>query len=214
MKRKVIAGMLSALVMLLLLGGCGGIPQEDYDAVLAERDALQSQVASLESDLTAAQSDLTALQVRVAELEAAALSFSAATHVNTEYGFSISYPDDWDEMIVAEPVAFTAGSGSWFTPGAQVWVEETAEPFEAMPAIVLMDPNLEIIWQRDTTLADGTPAFESKTNSLYWDMDTISFNLGVYKDGAWYMVTVYTIESFMPWDEALMSEIAHTFQFL
>ena len=56
------------LLVSLLVVSCG-IPQEDYDAVLAERDAaltktesLQAEVASLQSDLSKAESRITTLE--------------------------------------------------------------------------------------------------------------------------------------------------------
>lgn len=66
--KKVIVILLTAVMVLLLLSGCG-VPQEEYDAVVAERDAAQTQVASLESDLTAAQSQIQSLQGDLAEAE-------------------------------------------------------------------------------------------------------------------------------------------------
>lgn len=74
MKKVIGISLVVAMVFLFLLG-CG-VPQEDYDAVVAERDAAQTQVASLESDLAAteadlatAESDLAAAQAQVSQLE-------------------------------------------------------------------------------------------------------------------------------------------------
>ncbi|MFC2041677.1 hypothetical protein ACFLTY_05105, partial [Chloroflexota bacterium] len=55
---KKIIGILSLVVMVLLLLSACGIPQEEHDAVLAERDATQAKVASLQSELSQVQSDL------------------------------------------------------------------------------------------------------------------------------------------------------------
>jgi outer membrane murein-binding lipoprotein Lpp len=73
--KKVIGISLVVAMVFLFLSGCG-VPQEEYDAVVAERDAAQSQVASLESDLAAtesdlatAESDLAAAQAQVSQLE-------------------------------------------------------------------------------------------------------------------------------------------------
>ena len=66
--KKVIGILLTAVMVLLLLSGCG-VPQEEYDAVVAERDAAQTQVASLESDLAAAQSQIQSLQSDLSEAE-------------------------------------------------------------------------------------------------------------------------------------------------
>ena len=56
MKNKVLSGALLLLAASLVFGGCaGGISQEDYDAVVAERDAVKAQLASLQSDIDAVQ---------------------------------------------------------------------------------------------------------------------------------------------------------------
>ena len=49
------------LFVVLLIAGCG-VPQEEFDSVLAERDTAQSQVVSLQSDLSTVQSQLQTLQ--------------------------------------------------------------------------------------------------------------------------------------------------------
>ncbi|MFQ5996315.1 MAG: hypothetical protein ACE5KP_01650 [Dehalococcoidales bacterium] len=42
---------LTFLFLLLLVHGCGGIPKEAYDAIVAERDALQAELESVKSQL-------------------------------------------------------------------------------------------------------------------------------------------------------------------
>lgn len=66
-RREVLIGTALLLVVPLLFG-CG-IPQEDYEATVAEKDAAQSQVASLQSDLAAAQSDLEVAESATASAE-------------------------------------------------------------------------------------------------------------------------------------------------
>lgn len=56
------------LLASLLVVGCG-IPQEEYDAVVAERDAAQAQATTLQSDLAKARSDLTAVEAKLASLQ-------------------------------------------------------------------------------------------------------------------------------------------------
>lgn len=68
MQRKIIWLVMSCLMVLLLLSGCG-IPQEDYDAVAAERDATQAQVASLQSELNKAQSQIEVLESDLTAME-------------------------------------------------------------------------------------------------------------------------------------------------
>ena len=51
MKRKLLIGMVLLLVSSLTLVGCAaGVSQEEYDAVVAERDAAQSQIVELEAN--------------------------------------------------------------------------------------------------------------------------------------------------------------------
>jgi peptidoglycan hydrolase CwlO-like protein len=49
------------LSIALLATGCG-IPQEDYDAVIAKRDAAEAKIERMQSDLETARSDLSAVQ--------------------------------------------------------------------------------------------------------------------------------------------------------
>ena len=73
MKLKALIGVALLLVLSLMLSGCtAGVSQEDYDALVAERDAaqaqmgdltaVQAQVATLQDDLTEAQAQIQTLQ--------------------------------------------------------------------------------------------------------------------------------------------------------
>ena len=55
------------LVMAAVLLSACGIPQEDYDAVVVERDAAQAEVASLQGDLDKAQSQIETLEGEVSD---------------------------------------------------------------------------------------------------------------------------------------------------
>jgi len=68
MKRIVLIGIVLVLVV-PLFGSCGGVSQEDYDAVLAERDAAQTQVTTLQGQIDTVQSDLDAAGAELDELE-------------------------------------------------------------------------------------------------------------------------------------------------
>lgn len=59
---------IALLLASLLLGGCG-VPQEEHDAVLAERDAAQAEVASLQGELAEVQSKLTTTESDLGETE-------------------------------------------------------------------------------------------------------------------------------------------------
>jgi len=77
MRRKALAGVAVLLVSVVLLIGCvAGVSQEDYNAVVSQRDAAQAQVANLEAELavaeaqiTASESDLATAQAEVEDLE-------------------------------------------------------------------------------------------------------------------------------------------------
>jgi inhibitor of cysteine peptidase len=63
MKERLVLGMVLLVVSSLVLGGCGtGVSEEDYDAVVSERNVALAQVAALESDLTEAQTQVERLQ--------------------------------------------------------------------------------------------------------------------------------------------------------
>ncbi len=68
--KKIIGILLMLVTVLILFSGCG-VPQEDYDAVVAERDTAQTQVASLESDMAATQADLDQLEKQIAGVSSA-----------------------------------------------------------------------------------------------------------------------------------------------
>lgn len=71
MKKKALIAVVLLLVSSLLLGACAtGVSQEDYDAVVAERDAAQAQVASLQADLATSEGKLTTVQSELEEMQA------------------------------------------------------------------------------------------------------------------------------------------------
>ena len=81
MVKKWIAVGVALLLMAILVVGCG-VPQEDYDAMIAERDTGLAKAASLESDLSATESTLAATESDLSATEgdlAATQSDLAAT---------------------------------------------------------------------------------------------------------------------------------------
>lgn len=66
MKKWLLVGVM--LLVSLLVVGCG-IPQEDYNAVVDERDTAQAEVASLQSKLSKMQSDLSTAESNLAEAQ-------------------------------------------------------------------------------------------------------------------------------------------------
>lgn len=53
----------------LLLSGCGGIPQEDYDAAQSKVTSLQSDLSKAKGDLSKAKNDLSAAKTEAASLQ-------------------------------------------------------------------------------------------------------------------------------------------------
>ena len=74
--RKLIGILLMAIMVLPLLSGCG-VPQDEHDAVVDERDEAQSQIASLQGDLAEAQSQIEAIE---SDLAAAQSQVQALQH--------------------------------------------------------------------------------------------------------------------------------------
>jgi hypothetical protein len=71
MKKRLLVGMVLLLVSSLTLVGCAaGVSQEEYDAVVAERDAAQAQVVTLEADVAEAQAQIVELEANAAQAAA------------------------------------------------------------------------------------------------------------------------------------------------
>ena len=70
MKRKLLIGLALVLMSSLALVGCGGegVSQEDYDAVVDERDAAQADLAELQDEYDAVVADRDAAQGELTEL--------------------------------------------------------------------------------------------------------------------------------------------------
>lgn len=81
MKKMTLLLVTILLLLPFLVVGCG-IPQEQYDAVVAERDSAQAELQSVKTELTASQakvSELTSnVETQVAELEATQAELEAA----------------------------------------------------------------------------------------------------------------------------------------
>lgn len=70
MKVRVFIGVVLPLVLLLVLSGCAtGIPPEDYDAAVAERDTAQAELEAAQRQVETLQSDLTVAQAQMQDLQ-------------------------------------------------------------------------------------------------------------------------------------------------
>jgi hypothetical protein len=148
---------------------------------------------------------------------AGATSYPAKTYTNSQYGFSIQYPKDWaerPEIAVGSIVAAFGVSG--FVPGVSISVLDADAPLTtewiAKANEAEGNKNNKITsGPTETTLADGTKASQYKgTFTTSTGYDIMSFAVSIDKNGKRIRSTVWTIDAFSPYDEALFSEIAHT----
>jgi hypothetical protein len=147
---------------------------------------------------------------------AGTLSFTPATYTNDNNGFSIQYPDSWVERPDIEGGSKIAVfSVSAFIPGVTVSVRDANAPLtadwivaadtdEGNSAVKVTTP------PKDTTLNDGTPAMQYTSTFQSSGYDITAFAISADKNGKRIRATVWTIDAFSPYDEALFSEIAHT----
>jgi hypothetical protein len=70
--------------------------------------------------------------------------------------------------------------------------------------------------QKESTLADGTKSYTAVikyTPTVNPAVEADAFALGAQKDNKWVIITVSTVKSFAPYNEAQFSEIANTLTF-
>jgi hypothetical protein len=145
------------------------------------------------------------------------LTYAAKTYTNSEYGFSIQYLKDWverPEIAVGTIVASFGVSG--FVPGVSASVRDANAPMTA-DWIVAADTaegntNVKVTSPlTETTLDDGTPAVQyTQTYTSSGGYAIVAFAISTDKNGKRIRASVWTIDEFSPYDEALSSEIVHT----
>lgn len=176
--------------------------------------SLQSRIPSLQSDIDTVQSDLEAAQAQITELE-------SAEYVNEEYGFSVKYPSAWAENPDMERrnTVYNASETPYNIPGVSIGVNDIEEGVSFADELVADleeggSTEIEVVSERESTLADGTPA--SIVILQYTSADDYLIDalvLGVEKDGKRIYVLVYTVNIYAPFSEEQMSEVAHTLTF-
>ncbi len=153
--------------------------------------------------------------------EEGALSFAPAVYTNDEYGFSVQYPDNWVEFpdtVKGATVAAFRVSG--FIPGITISIYDADEPLSVDWYVAKLDEagntkGKALSDLTETTLADGTPATELKVGyvSGLTGSDIVALALFTDKDDKRFCMSVFTVEMYTPYDEALFSEIGHTLTF-
>jgi hypothetical protein len=143
-----------------------------------------------------------------------ALSFEAAEYVNTDYGFSVKYPKEWQQQSSEEPTTLCLAAAAKRVPTLSISVQDSATFAEALTATLTLEgSDIKIDTEQATTLADGTPATEAVVKWKARGLSADTFALGVQKDGKWIIVAVTTVPLLAKYNEALFSEIVHTLQF-
>lgn len=143
-----------------------------------------------------------------------ALSFEAEEYTNTEYGFSIKYPKEWQVQPSDQPTTIFYAASAKRVPLVNVFVVPGADITEAFTAAISgSGSDVQLVSQKQTTLQDGTPAIEA---SFKWKGQGVGVNtlaLGVNKKDKWIIVAVTTAPLLARYDEALFSEIIYTLRF-
>jgi hypothetical protein len=144
------------------------------------------------------------------------LTYNATTYTSSEYGFSIQYPKDWVERPeIAKGSLIIAFGVPGFVPGVSMSVRDASEPMTADWVVAANtdegNTNVKVTSPlTETTLFDGTPAVQYSSKFTSGQYDIVSFATSTDKNGKRIRATVWTIDAFSPYDEALFSEIAHT----
>jgi hypothetical protein len=158
--------------------------------------------------------------------EPAALSFEAAEYVNTDPAFSVKYPKEWLQQPREEPTTVFYAAAEKKVPALRISVLEGATFDEALTAVLSeVGSDIKIVTERETTLADGTPASEAvvKWETQGFGVDTFVLGVkksvkkgeqkGEQKDEKWVIVAITSMPLLAQYDEALFSEIAHTLEY-
>ena len=144
------------------------------------------------------------------------LSYEAKTYTSSEYGCSIQYPEEWEEYpAVVQGTVIASFSVPGFVPGVSVSVRDADAPLTADWIVAANtdegNTNVEVTSDlEEITLADGTPAIGYKSTFDAGQYSIVSYASSVDKGGKRFRATVWTIDEFSPYDEALFSEIAGT----
>ena len=144
------------------------------------------------------------------------LTYTAKTYTNSEYGFSIQYPKDWvarPEIVKGTIIAVFGVPG--FVPGVSASVRDADAPMTAdwVVAADTAEGNTDVKVTSpltETTLFDGTPAVQYTQTYMAGQYAIVAFAISTDKNGKRIRASVWTIDAFSPYDEALSSEVTHT----
>jgi hypothetical protein len=210
MKRIVLVGI--TLLLVALFAGCGGVSQEDYDAAVAERDAVQSNLAT-------ALAEIAELEALEAEIEAAAEEATKpATYTNSDYGFSLEYPREWVEKTddPAMGVIWRSGEGTYRIPAVRLIVLDEATGAtleEAFTAVLESDNKVLNSFTASSVNINGTDFTQAEVDYTGGSGGYDSLIIGLVKNGKWIIIESYTISLFPYSYEGLQEEIINSVTF-
>lgn len=124
MKKRIIWLLVSSLMVLLVLSGCG-VPQEDYDAVVATKDTAEAKATSLQGELDEAQS-----QIAVLENDKAAVESVLATTQDDLDKTKTALATSQSDLAETENILATAQSNLTETKNDLTEVESEIEALE------------------------------------------------------------------------------------
>jgi hypothetical protein len=145
------------------MAGCG-IPQEDYDAVIAERDTAQTKVSSLEGDNAAAKAETDAAEAKLAvaleqtetlEKQAETLQNSLTSAENELATFQADIEAAWEPVekksrVAVAFVGFWAVSAAGDIDGIADWTLLIDEAVKGAG-----DSELSLAWKNAMDAADA-----------------------------------------------------------
>ena len=143
------------------------------------------------------------------------LSYEAATYTNAEYGFTIMYPVEWAPTPSTSGEIDFVAQAATMVPVMFVDIGEGANFTEALTTSMTQagGTNINIGDETETTLADGTPAFETKFELTLSGFPGVCLGIGVPVDGVWVCAIVGTVDMLVAYDQDWFSEILYTMQF-
>ena len=122
----------------------------------------------------------------------------AVTYTNTDYGFSLEYPGNWNEKTeeLGPGVIWRVGSGAYLVPSVRVIIRDEAEGAtleEVFTAHLTEDgeKTIDTFTASDVTI-DGTAATQAEVTYSSATYQYESMILGLVQDGNWIIIEVYT----------------------
>jgi para-nitrobenzyl esterase len=135
-------------------------------------------------------------------------STTQATYTNSDYGFSLRYPDNWTAKTgdLGPSVVWRVGSGTYCIPSVRIIVRDQSE-----------GANLQAVFTTHLT-TDGSKTIDTFTssevtiNGTQFTQAEVGYTgtsgkyesriIGLVKNGKWLIIEVYTIPSIFPFASA------------